>query len=294
MCDACHTELYVPGLEDENEERIEAIYRSKKQLITIPEIKSLLAKYNIEKRPMSKLSGLGELTLTRYLDGQLPSKKYSDLLYGLLRDEQKMEELALRNGELVFEVTLNKVLRAIEQCEAEKRIDNTAERIALYIIQSGKEITNLYLQKILYYVKGIGALFTGEEIIPESCEAWRYGPVFPTVYEKYKEFGKEEITLTLSEEYVKGLLTEEEKEVADYVLGTFGIYSEWFLKKLTHLEKPWVVATNGLREDDACRNTMDDDVIRNFFQQADERYQLRIADGIVRYVNDMKKRMSSV
>ena len=31
---------------------------------------------DIEKRPLSKLLGFGELTITRYLDGQLPSVKY--------------------------------------------------------------------------------------------------------------------------------------------------------------------------------------------------------------------------
>ena len=36
---------------------------------------------DIEKRPLSKLLGFGELTITRYLDGQLPSVKYSNILF---------------------------------------------------------------------------------------------------------------------------------------------------------------------------------------------------------------------
>ena len=91
VCDECKEEVYVPGLEDKNIEKIDEIYRNEKELITKPEIKKILTKYNIEKRPLSKLLGFGELTITRYLDGQIPSRKYSDILYEILDDEQSIK-----------------------------------------------------------------------------------------------------------------------------------------------------------------------------------------------------------
>ena len=42
---------------------------------------------DIEKRPLSKLLGVGELTITRYLDGQLPSVKYSNILFFIFNME---------------------------------------------------------------------------------------------------------------------------------------------------------------------------------------------------------------
>ena len=291
ICEECGTQIYVPGLEDQNEERIEEIYRKKKELISISEIKAVLEKYHIDKRPLSKLLGFGELTITRYMDGQLPSKKYSDILYGILNDEQKMKAIVEKNSNLVSNVTINKVNRAIEQCEKEKKIDNSAEKAALYIIGSGKGITNLLLQKILYYVKSISAIFNGVSIISEPCEAWKFGPVFPTVYEKYKEFGKMEITLNLSESYIMELYSEEERKIIDYVLNTFGIYNVWFLKDLTHMEDPWICARNGIDENDSSRNVMDDQLIKEYFKKVNERYNLTTPDGVNAYVNDMKKRM---
>ena len=77
LCDECQSEIYVPGLDDRNEDVIEEEFRKKKDLITISDIKKILEKYNVEKRPLSKLLGFGELTITRYIDGQLPSAKYS-------------------------------------------------------------------------------------------------------------------------------------------------------------------------------------------------------------------------
>lgn len=292
ICDECKGEIFVPGLDDQNEETVENIYRKKKNLITVSEIKFILEKYHIEKRPLSKLLGLGEITITRYIDGQLPSKKYSDLLFNILNDEHKMRSIAKENKELISAATYNKVMKAIDECEKEKKIDTSAEKIALYIINSGKEITNLFLQKILYYVKGISPLYLGKTIISEPCEAWKYGPVFPVVYEKYKEFGKQEIIINLSNNYIENLLTEDEKKVTDFVLHTFGIYNAWFLKDLTHLEAPWTAARLGLDDNDASRNIMDNDLIIEYFSRMDKKYNFKSAEGIEQYICCMKKKMS--
>lgn len=77
-------------------------------MITVSEIKFILEKYHIEKRPLSKLLGLGEITITRYIDGQLPSKNYSDLLFNILNDEHKMRSIAKENNNNNVKVTQHK------------------------------------------------------------------------------------------------------------------------------------------------------------------------------------------
>ncbi len=293
VCDECKEELFVPGLDDRNEEEIENKYRKDKDLITVSEVKQILEKYNIDKRPLSKLLGFGELTITRYIDGQLPSKKYSDILKEILLNEQAMKKIVEENQSEVSDVAISKVQRAIENCEDEKKVNTSAERIALYIISSGREITNLLLQKVLYYVKAISELFDGESIILEPCEAWKFGPVFPVVYEKYRNYGKQEIEINLSKEYVNNLLSEKEKEITDYVLSTFGIYNAWFLKDLTHAEEPWIEARIGLAEDDASRNRMDDKIISEYFTKMNKKYDLKRTSGVEAYIKDMKQEMYS-
>lgn len=293
VCDECKEELFVPGLDDRNEEEIENEYRKAKDLITVSEVKQILEKYNIDKRPLSKLLGFGELTITRYIDGQLPSKKYSDILKEILLNEQAMKKIVEENQSEVSNVAISKVQRAIENCEDEKKVNTSAERIALYIISSGREITNLLLQKVLYYVKAISELFDGESIILEPCEAWKFGPVFPVVYEKYRNYGKQEIEINLSKEYVNNLLSEKEKEITDYVLSTFGIYNAWFLKDLTHAEEPWIEARIGLAEDDASRNRMDDKIISEYFTKMNKKYDLKRTSGVEAYIKDMKQEMYS-
>ena len=192
-----------------------------------------------------------------------------------------MKQYVESNSKEVSVVAVNKVKRAIEKCETEKKYNNSAEKIALYIISSGREITNLLLQKILYYVKAISKIFEGESFILEPCEAWKFGPVFPSVYEKYREFGKQEIKLNLSKDYISELLSEEEKTVTDFVMNTFGIYNAWFLKDLTHLEEPWIVARKGLAEDDASRNQMDEEIISNYFAKMNQMYDLNNTRSII-------------
>lgn len=51
-----------------------------------------------------------------------------------------------------------------------KESETIAEKIALYIIDSNRGITNLFLQKILYYIKAIGKLLVEYPIITDECE----------------------------------------------------------------------------------------------------------------------------
>lgn len=290
-CDECTEEIFVPDLQDANVERIDQTYREKNHLITKKDIEEIMSRYNIDKRPLSKLLGLGELTITRYLDGQLPSQKYSDMLYEILFDEQKLEGYIEKNQNSVSEVTVKKVREAIQVIRDEKTCKNTVERIALYIVNVRPGITNLMLQKLLYYIKGLGSAIEGCTIIPDACEAWRYGPVFPTVYEKYKRFADGEISSVLSQADLEDLLSDKEKDATNYVLETFGIYNVWFLKKLTNIEIPWREARGELDENDKSNNVIENQCMNEYFDCINMKYHLEKSEGVDRYIKDMKMEM---
>lgn len=65
----------------------------------------------------------------------------------------------------------------------------SAVSVANYIIKTASEVTNLRLQKMLYYCQGFSLAFRGQLLFRESIEAWTYGPVVPSVYELFKEYG---------------------------------------------------------------------------------------------------------
>lgn len=77
--------------------------------------------------------GVGELTITRYLDGQLPSVKYSNILFQVLRDEQKMKQYVESNSKEVSVVAVNKVKSGTENARQKRNIIILLRRL-LYIL----------------------------------------------------------------------------------------------------------------------------------------------------------------
>lgn len=287
VCNICGEEVMVPGLSDANERNIDNLYRRNNGLITIDNIYTILKRYNIEKRPLSNLLGLGELTITRYLDGQLPSRRYSDLLLKISDDDNAMKEILNKNKCNITEKAYSKSMRAISDREDLLKNNTKIELISLYVIKSSYEVTNLSLQKLLYYIKAFGFIMLKKDVLNESCEAWVYGPVFPTVYEKYKKFGCEIISNEDLNMNFENLLSDEERSMIDYVLKCFGIYNGSILREFTHKERPWKNARHGLHETERCRNIIHDEDIRNYFYMMDVKYGLHEKNGVEQYIRSL-------
>ena len=80
VCRECGAEMDIPGLLDLNIKERDAQFREAEGIITIDEIKKLMGLYHIGKAPLSLALGFGEVTIGRYLEGQVPSKRYSDIM----------------------------------------------------------------------------------------------------------------------------------------------------------------------------------------------------------------------
>lgn len=52
--------------------------------------------------------------------------------------------------------------------------------------ESDRAITNLALQKLLYFAHAIYLIGVGRPLVSGYFEAWQYGPVHPTVYQSFK------------------------------------------------------------------------------------------------------------
>lgn len=72
--------------------------------------------------------------------------------------------------------------------------------IANYFIElaedSGTRITPLRLMKLVYIAYGFGLAFLDRSFLDsrfDKVEAWRFGPVIPSVYHSFKHYGKSKI-----------------------------------------------------------------------------------------------------
>lgn len=78
-----------------------------------------------------------------------------------------------------------------------------AEAIANAFIKlakdEGKPLSPMKLQKLLYFAQGHSLSLRNEELITDNCQAWAYGPVFPSVYHELKKYGSGEITALIED-----------------------------------------------------------------------------------------------
>ena len=61
-----------------------------------------------------------------------------------------------------------------------------ADRLAI-------NVTNLSLQKLLYFAHGLSLIETGKPLVSGYFEAWQHGPVHPLVYRSFKDAGRAHI-----------------------------------------------------------------------------------------------------
>ena len=100
-------------------------------------------------------------------------------------------------------------------------------------------ITNLKLNKLMYFAQGCFLARTGKRLFPEDIEAWTYGPVVPEVYHKYKVCGRNAIE-SVDDDFTVDSFTEEELETLIDVMREMAKYTSSTLVSITHREdSPW-------------------------------------------------------
>lgn len=108
----------------------------------------------------------------------------------------------------------------------------------------GDIISNLKLQKLLYYAQGIHLARHNEPLFEEDIIHWPHGPVVISVYEKYKEYGTNALPIPSE---VKNFKKFSDKHIDSLHLtyNYYGQYSAWVLSQKTHKEAPWVKTKHG-------------------------------------------------
>jgi uncharacterized phage-associated protein len=116
-------------------------------------------------------------------------------------------------------------------------------QVAKYILtlsdpdQSGELISNLKLQKLLYYVQGFHLVMRGETLFDEKIYNWQHGPVVREVYQEYAANGSAGIQPPADFDIES--IPAESREVIDEVYQVYGQFSAWRLRDMTHEESPW-------------------------------------------------------
>lgn len=133
-----------------------------------------------------------------------------------------------------------------------KAID-VAKYVINYMNEVGSPVSNLKLQKILYYIQAAMLVEKSRKCFEDPIMAWEFGPVVVPVYQKYREYGrgnipKQEVSKVFEFDATKMKITFKEpeeldamcKKVINKVVDSYkGVDDPFVLVKKTHLEKPW-------------------------------------------------------
>ncbi len=118
----------------------------------------------------------------------------------------------------------------------------TALDVAKYFLaqlneESGDTVSNLKLQKLLYYAQGFHLAILGSPLFQEKIIAWAHGPVVQSVYDQYSKHGARAIPKPKLVDFA--IYPQKSREVMDEVYQVYGQFSAWKLRNMTHDEPPW-------------------------------------------------------
>lgn len=274
---------------DYNAAAIDRQYRSQEGIVSIEDIRNLMDVYRLGKAPISLALGFGEITITRYLSGQIPSKEYSNIIRKALESITYMQKRLQKNREKIGEAAYKKAMGATQELQP---LFGLSEKMLLTIsciFKKAEEITPLALEKMLYYIQGIHMVLYGTELYPEDCQAWAHGPVYKDVYDVFKNFKYNPIDDTRFAMFQNRFseLTENEKRVIDLVIESFGMYSGKTLERITHAETPWKEARADCLPEERSHEVITKTAIKDYFTKLSKRYDIGTPEGIRTYIGDM-------
>ena len=157
----------------------------------------------------------------------------------------------------------------------------TPEQVADYFLRlvdedAGDSISNLKLQKLVYYAQAWHLALTSKPLFAEDIEAWAHGPVVPSLYQKYRAFGWEPIHQEVWEpaaiprpENEAARIPERTTGILDEVWEAYGQFTAKRLEELTHSEAPWrdARARHNCSSGDWCDEVITKKEMKEFYRK---------------------------
>ena len=277
VCDQCGEEMSIPGLMDRNIREFDEQYRAYEGIVSVDDIEKLMKIYKIGKAPLSLALGFGEVTIARYLSGQIPSKEYSDIMRRALSSPAFMKQ------------KLYEAVEAATQLETLFSVSDKMLRVISYVFERLGEVTPLMLQKLLYFIQGESYALNGKPMFHENCQAWVHGPVYPEVYDMFRDFRYnpiEDARFAIFEG-TEDELTDEERRAIDLVVNTFGVYGGKVLERITHEETPWKLARRGYADRIPSDEPIPMENIATYYTEKNAEYDFSKEEGLRKYISDI-------
>ncbi len=144
--------------------------------------------------------------------------------------------------------------------------DVTCYEVANYFIrlanETGSYISNLKLQKLVYYAQAWHLAIHDTPLFEEDFEAWVHGPVIPALYQEYQHFGWKPILKDVK----KPSFSEDVQNFLNEVSEVYFGCDAYELERMTHQEDPWVKARGGLPIDAPSSEVISKESMKEYYK----------------------------
>lgn len=154
--------------------------------------------------------------------------------------------------------------------------DAVANRFLDIAGEQGAKISPMKIQKLVYFAHGWHLAISGEPLITELVQAWKFGPVIQSLYREFKEFGNDPISRHAREvrlingeieAYAPQLENELPNAVVQRVWNQYGKFTAIQLSNLTHEPgSPWHQVASGFPGGLPRGLNIPNEIIRDFFR----------------------------
>lgn len=120
--------------------------------------------------------------------------------------------------------------------------------VAVYFLTKIGPMTTMRLQKLCYYAQAWSLVWEEEPIFGEEIQAWVNGPVCPDLFKAHQ--GMFKVEATFFPQGNPSVFTPDQVETLDVIIRDYGDKPARWLIDLTHEERPWKDARQGLGDSD--------------------------------------------
>jgi len=130
-------------------------------------------------------------------------------------------------------------------------------------------LSNIKLQKLLYYVQAWHIAIKNTTLFDGKFEAWVHGPVNRDVYTRFNssKYLYSEITQDdIIDKDVSSKLNKDEIKHINLVLDSYAKFSGIQLEEMSHNEMPWIDAREGYQPNERCTVEINEITLGAFFR----------------------------
>ncbi len=242
--------------------------------ITIKEINQILSSYRIGKKPLAKLLGWGETTIIRYVEGDIPTREYSEKLRHIMQDAGYFNKLLEENKSSLTPVAYRKCSQAVNERLLESKIKVVAQHI---INKMEGHISLFELQIYLYYVQGFYLALEDKAMFEDE---FVYRGEFMPYEEVSEDFAIRKIPRL---EIKKNALTEKEKNFINVIVGGLSLYGPSVLERMVGYD----LMILKLSRDNDNHRKISKTTIANYFKKLVSDNDIKSITDIYVYLNQI-------